>query len=62
MDQMGQSLENAADAPRTIELRRITNCDRDNDFIAIKLGDLNGSVFIQATSGEILNGVPNRNR
>ena len=58
----GLSIEqrNLVDAPRVIILEGITSCTMNNNFIGIKLGDLNNSVYVTTSTGTILNGTRGR--
>jgi len=59
-EEVGEELERIMDAPHTIELTEVDACNLGNNFYAIKMGDLNNSVFIEALSGTILNGTRGR--
>ncbi|SEQ38085.1 Por secretion system C-terminal sorting domain-containing protein [Neolewinella agarilytica] len=60
MEQAGAELASMMDAPREIKLSEVEACNLGHDFVAIKLGDLNNSVFIENTIGHILNGTRGR--
>lgn len=57
---MGEELARMAAAPREIKLTDVIKCANDHDFIGVKLGDLNNSVFIETSAGEVLNGTRGR--
>ncbi|TXF87887.1 hypothetical protein FUA23_17165, partial [Neolewinella aurantiaca] len=57
---VGDELDRMMDAPRKIDLANVDACTMGNDFYAIKMGDLNNSVFIQSATGNILNGTRGR--
>jgi hypothetical protein len=59
-EEVGEELDRMMEAPRKIDLTNVDACTLGNDFYAIKMGDLNNSVFIQATTGNILNGTRGR--
>jgi len=56
MAEVGNQLGRMTDAPRLIKLEDVDACTTDNDFYAIKRGDLNNTVFIETSTGDILNG------
>ncbi|MDN3635333.1 SdrD B-like domain-containing protein [Neolewinella lacunae] len=60
LEAMGAELSRAAGAPQEIQLTNLTACALGHDFIGIKLGDLNGSVFVETSTGIILNGTRGR--
>ena len=60
MTVVGNELARMTEAPNNIKLDGINACTTGNDFYAIKRGDLNNSVFIQNSTGEILNGLRGR--
>ena len=58
----GAAIENGrvSEMPRSIEVLDLDACAFGHDFYAIKLGDLNNSVYVAAATGEVLNGTPGR--
>jgi hypothetical protein len=60
LEEMGEEMVRSADSPRAITLESVDACNLGHNFIGIKLGDLNNSVFIQTPSGVILNGTRGR--
>ncbi len=59
-EELGDRLGRNAEVPRDIKIEAIESCAFGHDFIAIKLGDLNGSVFIRNIDGDIINGTRGR--
>jgi len=60
LEEVGEQLDRMTEAPRKIDLTNIEACVLGNDFYAIKMGDLNHSVFIESATGTILNGTRGR--
>ncbi|WP_216650076.1 SdrD B-like domain-containing protein [Lewinella sp. W8] len=60
LEEMANELTGMSQIPSSIKVDNFEACDLGHDFVGVKLGDLNASVFIENSRGEILNGTRGR--